>query len=52
MHLAIWTPITILSAILLLQPLKGAVIGLQWANRMHGFGNPEEDPAPVREAGQ
>ena len=52
-HLAIWTPITILSAILLLQPLKGAVIGLQWANRMHGFGNPDQDPAtaPLRESG-
>lgn len=51
-HLAIWTPITVLSAILLLQPLKGAVIGLQWANRMHGFGNADEDraTAPLRDS--
>lgn len=36
-HLAIWTPVTIVSAILFLQPVKGAVVGLQWALRMHGF---------------
>jgi uncharacterized protein (DUF983 family) len=29
--------------LLLLQPVKGAVVGLQWAFRMHGFDeqNPE-----------
>lgn len=50
-HLAIWTPVTIAAAVLLLQPIKGAVIGLQWANRMHGFGDPAVDPAtyPLRE---
>src|SRR5690606_18901428 len=37
-HLAIWLPATVLATILLLQPVKGAVIGLQWANYMHGFG--------------
>ncbi len=37
-HLAIWVPATILFALVLLQPVKGAVIGLQWALRMHGFG--------------
>ncbi len=44
-HLAIWSPITVAAAVLLLQPIKGAVIGLQWANRMHGFDDPENDPA-------
>ncbi|MGN6551659.1 MAG: DUF983 domain-containing protein [Pararhizobium sp.] len=44
-HLAIWGPVTASAAVLLLQPVKGAVIGLQWANRMHGFGNAEDDPA-------
>jgi uncharacterized protein (DUF983 family) len=24
-------------ALVLLQPIKGAIVGLQWANRMHGF---------------
>lgn len=37
-HLALWTPITILLSLLLLQPVKGAVVGLQWAYYMHGFG--------------
>lgn len=51
LHLAIWGPITMIASILLLQPVKGAVIGLQWANRMHGFGDAAGDPAtaPLRE---
>ncbi|MEO0544229.1 MAG: DUF983 domain-containing protein [Pseudomonadota bacterium] len=42
LHLALWGAVTIVMAIMLMRPLKGAVIGLQWANRMHGFG-PEND---------
>jgi uncharacterized protein (DUF983 family) len=42
LHLAIWVPVTILLSLLLLQPIKGAVIGLQWANQMHGFGGEED----------
>ncbi len=42
-HLAIWIPLTIILSLLLLQPLKGAVVGLQWALRMHGF-EAEEEP--------
>jgi uncharacterized protein (DUF983 family) len=38
-HLAVWIPLTIILSMLLLQPLKGAVVGLQWALRMHGFGD-------------
>jgi uncharacterized protein (DUF983 family) len=37
-YLAIWIPVTLILAIGLLQPVKGAVIGLQWALYMHGFG--------------
>jgi hypothetical protein len=31
----------------MLPSIKGAVVGLQWANRMHGFGasEPQADPA-------
>jgi uncharacterized protein (DUF983 family) len=43
-HLAIWTPLTLLLALALIQPIKGAVIGLQWATRMHGFGGHEPTP--------
>jgi uncharacterized protein (DUF983 family) len=38
-HLAIWVPLTIILALVLLQPVKGAVVGLQWALYMHGFGD-------------
>jgi uncharacterized protein (DUF983 family) len=40
-HLAIWVPTTLLLSLVLLRPLKGATIGLQWAIRMHGFGHSE-----------
>ena len=41
-HLAIWAPVTLLMAVALLLPVKGAVVGLQWALRMHGFsGQPD-----------
>lgn len=38
LHLAIWVPITLIMALTLIQPIKGAVVGLQWAYCMHGFG--------------
>jgi uncharacterized protein (DUF983 family) len=37
-HLVLWLPLTLGLALGLIQPIKGAIIGLQWANRMHGFG--------------
>jgi uncharacterized protein (DUF983 family) len=43
-HLAIWVPITIVGSLLLMQPVKGGVVGLQWALRMHGFGGHEDRP--------
>jgi uncharacterized protein (DUF983 family) len=46
-HLAIWIPATILLAIVLIQPIKGAVVGLQWALRMHGFGGVEDRPEEI-----
>ncbi|KXG86472.1 DUF983 domain-containing protein [Agrobacterium bohemicum] len=41
-HFAIWVPITVLVALLTIQPIKGGVIGLQWALKMHGFSNEPE----------
>ncbi len=44
LQLAIYLPFTLIASLLLLQPVKGAVIGLQWALRMHGFDDqPPED---------
>ena len=36
-ELTVWPMITLVMSLLLLQPVKGAVVGLQWAFRMHGF---------------
>lgn len=41
-HLALWIPVTIVLALALIPPIKGTVIGLQWANRMHGFGGEDD----------
>lgn len=40
-HLAIWLPLTLIMSLLFLPRVKGALVGLQWALRMHGFGGPE-----------
>jgi len=37
LQLLIWLPVTTLSALALLQPTKGAIVGLQWQLGMHGF---------------
>lgn len=42
-HLAMWVPVTVIASIALLQPVKGAVVGLQWALYMHGFGGEDEE---------
>ena len=36
-HAVIWGPLTVAMALALLQPIKGAIVGWQWANYMHGF---------------
>jgi uncharacterized protein (DUF983 family) len=41
-HVAIWGTVLIAMSVALMQPIKGAVIGLQWANRMHGFGGEDD----------
>ena len=43
-HLALWGPATLGLSLWLLPRIKGALIGLQWALRMHGFGS-APDPA-------
>jgi uncharacterized protein (DUF983 family) len=44
LQLAIYLPFTLVASLALLQPVKGAVVGMQWALRMHGFDeqNPEK----------
>jgi uncharacterized protein (DUF983 family) len=43
-YLMIMLPLGIVLPLALLQPLKGMVVGIQWAKRMHGFGK-GRDPA-------
>ena len=43
-NLAIWAPVTVITALVVIQPIKGGVIGLQWALRMHGFGGHDDRP--------
>ena len=45
-QLAIWLPLTAILSLLLLPRVKGALIGLQWALRMHGFGGSAQEPRP------
>ena len=37
LQLLIWLPLTLISALALLQPAKGAVVGLQWQLGLGGF---------------
>lgn len=46
-HAAIWCPLLILMSLWLLPRVKGALVGLQWALRMHGFGVGETETADV-----
>ena len=47
-HMVVWLPMTLILALVLLPPVKGALIGFQWAMRMHGFdpADDEHDPVP------
>lgn len=55
LQLSVWLPLTAVLSLLLLPRVKGALIGYQWANRMHGFGPeafegsdlPPSEPTPV-----
>jgi uncharacterized protein (DUF983 family) len=46
LHAALWLPLTVLLALVVLAPVKGALVGLQWALLMHGF-----DPEAKEELG-
>ena len=50
LHALLWLPLTVGLAVGLLQPVKGTIVGWQWASYMHGFdptaADEEADPAP------
>jgi uncharacterized protein (DUF983 family) len=37
LHITLWLPLTLILTLALLPSVKGALVGLQWALRMHGF---------------
>jgi uncharacterized protein (DUF983 family) len=47
-HMTLWPSLVLALSLLLLQPVKGALIGLQWALRMHDFA----DEGGSRERGE
>jgi uncharacterized protein (DUF983 family) len=47
-HAILWPALTIALTLGLLPPVKGAIVGLQWALHMHGFASqPDGDDNPV-----
>jgi uncharacterized protein (DUF983 family) len=46
LHAALWMPLTLALALVLLAPIKGLLVALQWALQIHGF-----DPDAKEEIG-
>ena len=46
-HFALWPTLALAMCLALLQPVKGAMVGLQWAARLHGF-DPSGDVHDVK----
>jgi len=42
-HLLLWLPLILILSLVLLPSVKGAIVGLQWALRMHGFGGENDN---------
>jgi uncharacterized protein (DUF983 family) len=43
--LAVWAPLTLGLALAFIQPIKGAIVAIQWYGKMHGFGEVRSDGA-------
>jgi len=46
LQLSVYLSLTLFCSLALLQPVKGAVVALQWALRMHGFEDTPSDSIP------
>jgi uncharacterized protein (DUF983 family) len=42
-HMALWPSSVVVLTLALLQPVKGAIVALQWAMGMHGFDQAKKD---------
>lgn len=47
LQMLVWMGLALTMSLWLLPKAKGGLIGLQWAQRMHGFGDGEKDGADV-----
>ncbi len=47
-HALVFSLLAILASLISLPIVKGAVVGLQWALRLHGFGNDNKDVTAAR----
>ncbi len=45
-HITLFGAIAIITSLISLPITKGGIVGLQWALRLHGFGETGEDPKP------
>lgn len=46
-YLATMVPAALILPLIMLPSIKGAIVGLQWANRMHGFDPTHRHPDPA-----
>ena len=51
-HALLWGPLLLIMSLLLLPRITGALVGLQWALRMHGFGGQPDAAEPPPAAHQ
>jgi uncharacterized protein (DUF983 family) len=49
-HLSIWLPLLLVLTLTMLPRIKAALVGLQWALRMHGFAVPDSASPPQSSA--
>ena len=42
-HIAVWSAVTLALCFAMMKPVKGSVVGLQWALRLAGFGGETEE---------
>ncbi|MFV0279486.1 MAG: DUF983 domain-containing protein [Rhodoblastus sp.] len=47
LHAALWSSFVILASLWILPLVKGALVGYQWALRMHGFGGEADEEAAL-----
>lgn len=47
-QMILWPALTLILSLVMMRPVKGAVVGYQWALRMHGFGGKYDEEAPLR----